>query len=243
MCMAAPLPADFSSYWTRTSEGRPYPELEESLHAETVVVGGGIVGLSVALRLAEEGRKVAVVEALRVGRLVTGGSTAKVTAQHGLIYSYFVETLGRDKAQLYADANRTGMKQIFDWITAFAIPCDLEPRAAYLYSEREGFADTFRAEAEAARALGFDAEHLDSAPLPFKTAAALRFADQAQFNPVKYLDRLALAFAEKAAASSSRAACGWWMPAAAGGSSPTRGTSTPSTSSSPPISPSRVRWA
>src|SRR4029434_3247993 len=53
--------------------------------------------------------------------------------------------------------------------------------------------DEIAAEAEAARRVGFDAEVLERAPLPFDTAAALRFPDQAQFNPAKYLVGLALA--------------------------------------------------
>jgi glycine/D-amino acid oxidase-like deaminating enzyme len=49
------------------------------------VIGAGIVGLTAAYLLASAGLSVAVVEALRVGRQVTGRSTAKITSQHSLI--------------------------------------------------------------------------------------------------------------------------------------------------------------
>ena len=82
---------------------------------------------------------------------------------------------------------------ICDWVGELGIACDLESKAAYAYARDPARRDEIAAEAEAARRVGFDAEVLDRAPLPFDTAAALRFPDQAQFNPAKYLVGLALA--------------------------------------------------
>ncbi|MGZ5096237.1 MAG: NAD(P)/FAD-dependent oxidoreductase, partial [Burkholderiales bacterium] len=48
-------------------------------------------------------------------------------------------------------------------------------------------------EAEAAQRVGFEADVLAKAPLLFETAGALRFRDQAQFNPMQYLIGLATA--------------------------------------------------
>lgn len=195
--MPSVLPSPLRSYWTMDAKGAGYPELEGSMHAETVVIGAGIVGLTTALRLVEAGREVIVVEAMKVGRQVTGGSTAKVTAQHGLIYDHLIQTLGREKAALYAEANRAGMVEIAGWIDTLGIACDFERKPAFLYSEGSAQVAALRAEAEAAKSLGFDAEFLDRAPLPFATLGAVRFADQAQFNPVKYLDALAAAVVAK----------------------------------------------
>src|SRR5690606_29615291 len=103
-----PLPAELRSVWTYHAEGRQYPRLEQDLRAEVVVVGAGIVGLTTALSLAERDVDVALVEAMCVGRQVTGGSTAKVTAQHGLIYSHLAQTRGSDIARTYGEANRAG---------------------------------------------------------------------------------------------------------------------------------------
>ncbi|HEY9013279.1 MAG TPA: FAD-dependent oxidoreductase [Devosia sp.] len=195
--MPTALPSPLRSYWTLDVQGVRHPELESSLHAETVVVGAGIVGLTIALRLCEAGREVIVVEAMEVGRQVTGGSTAKITAQHGLIYDELIRTAGHDQARLYADANRAGMEQIARWIDELDIACEFDVRPAYLYSESDALVGELRAEAEAARTLGFAAEFLERAPLPFATVGAVRLDGQAQFNPVKYLDALAAAVAAK----------------------------------------------
>ena len=187
------LPGETGSCWVVAAPSTEYPPLQESIHAETVVVGAGIVGLTTALRLCQAGRSVIVVKGLRVGGQVTGRSTAKITTQHALIYRHLIDTLGRELAQSYADANSTGAACIKEWVDTYGIACDLEAKSAYAFTRDETRRAEIVAEAEAARELGLTAEVLDRAPLPFETAAALRFPDQAQFNPVMYLVGLAAA--------------------------------------------------
>ncbi|MES0208978.1 FAD-dependent oxidoreductase [Mesorhizobium sp. M0028] len=179
------------SCWVAAARSTNYPQLEGSIHADAVVVGAGIVGLTTALRLCEAGRSVVVLEGLRTGGQVTGRSTAKITTQHTLIYRHLIHTVGRELAQVYADANSAGARQIRDWVNNYAIACDLESKEAYTYTCDDRRRAEVAAEAEAARQVGLEAEVLERAPLPFETAAALRFPDQAQFNPAMYLVGLA----------------------------------------------------
>src|SRR5207244_310670 len=170
-----------------------YPAIEESRRVDVAIVGAGIVGLTAAHMLARAGLAVTVLEARRVGRQVTGRSTAKVTSQHALIYRHLRDTFDLDTARLYADANRAGVRQIRTWVDALKISCDLEPKDAYTYTCHRSLVADIEAEAAVARELGFDAEVLTRAPLPFATAGPLRFPGEAQFNPVTYLIGLAAA--------------------------------------------------
>ena len=189
------LPGRPGSCWTTTAPATHYPKLEGSVHAETVVVGAGIVGLTTALRLCEAGRSVIVVEALRIGGQVTGRSTAKITAQHALIYRHLIDTLGHERAQAYADANNAGMALIRNWIGKYGLACELEQKIAYAYTQEAARRREIEAEAEAARELGLEMATADHAPLPFDTAGALVLPAQAQFNPASYLVGLAHALA------------------------------------------------
>jgi glycine/D-amino acid oxidase-like deaminating enzyme/nitrite reductase/ring-hydroxylating ferredoxin subunit len=180
--------------WMVTAPRTSYRGLVRNGEADVAVIGAGIVGLTTACLLAQAGLSVSLLEARRIGRQVTGRSTAKITCQHGLIYRHLIETFDFDLAKRYAEANRTGVEQIRNWIDELDIACDFEQKDAYTYTVDSTRHDEIEAEAEAARRVGFKAEVLGQAPLPFETAAALRFPDQAQFNPAQYLIGLARAF-------------------------------------------------
>lgn len=127
----------------------------------------------------------------RVGRQVTDQSTAKVTSQHSLIYRHLQNTFDLDTARLYAEANRAGVEQIRTWIHELGIACDFEQKHAYTYTCDKSRVTDIEQEAEVACKLGFKAEVIPKAPLPFDTAGALRFPNEAQFNPTRYLIGLA----------------------------------------------------
>jgi glycine/D-amino acid oxidase-like deaminating enzyme/nitrite reductase/ring-hydroxylating ferredoxin subunit len=185
------------SLWSDRAPRVSFRKLSKNLDVDVAIAGAGIVGLTAALKLAQAGLSVAVLEARRVGRQVTGRSTAKISTQHGLIYHHLIESYGLERAQLYADANRIGAAQIRAWIREFAIDCDLEDKPAYAYATREETEREVEQECAAAERVGFKARVLDAAPLPFKTGATLRFDDQGQFDPTRYL--LGLARAARAA--------------------------------------------
>src|SRR4051812_28445320 len=94
------------SLWVETSAAdASFPALDADLRVDVAVVGGGIAGLSAAMALAERGADVVVLEADRLCSGVTGYTTAKVTALHGLVYAELAQSHGDDVARLYAEAN------------------------------------------------------------------------------------------------------------------------------------------
>jgi glycine/D-amino acid oxidase-like deaminating enzyme/nitrite reductase/ring-hydroxylating ferredoxin subunit len=188
-----PLPGRADCCWTADAPRTDFPPYEGSGGAEIAVIGAGIVGLTAAYLLARAGRSVVVLEARRLGRQVTGRSTAKITSQHALIYRYLLDVRGIDHAKHYAEANRSGERLIYDWIRELGIACDFERKDAYTYTCDPSRRTEIEAEAQAARQMGFDADVVETVPLPFPTACALRFRDQAQFNPTQYLVGLAMA--------------------------------------------------
>ena len=96
------------SYWLDSTYETNYPTLEKDIKVDIVIIGGGITGITTALLLKEEGYKVALIEADKIGQGTTGHSTAYITSQHDIIYSNLISTMGIGKAKQYADANERG---------------------------------------------------------------------------------------------------------------------------------------
>ncbi|MBW3637481.1 MAG: FAD-dependent oxidoreductase, partial [Armatimonadetes bacterium] len=144
-----------------------------------------------ATLLKAQGKTVAVLEAGRIVEGVTGYTTAKVTSLHSLIYDHLLRHFGEEKARAYGEANQAAIEQIAALVQEKHIDCDFARTEAYTYTESEGEVDQIRAEVEAALKLGLPAALTDETPLPFPVKAAVRFDNQAQFHPRKYLLALA----------------------------------------------------
>lgn len=178
-------------YWIASTPQTNYPVLESDINTDVAVIGGGIVGITAAYLLKKEGLKVAVIEADRILNGTTGHSTAKITSQHSLIYARLKKERGEELARQYADANEYSIKLIRDISQENQIDCDLVWCPAYVYTQSNQYVQQIEDEARAASSLGIKAEAVDAAPLPFQVKAALRFENQAQFHPLKYLQALA----------------------------------------------------
>ena len=179
-------------YWNATASALSFPRLSGDIEVDVAIIGGGIVGITTARLLKDLGQRVAVIEARRVGRQVTGKSTAKMSSQHGIIYQVLEQKFGEDRTRLYAEAQEAGIRRIGELAAQWNVEADIEPKPAYLYTLDESHVTELEKEAAAARRFGLPAalEHGDIG-LPFAVRAAVRFDDQAQFHPVRYVVGLA----------------------------------------------------
>ncbi|MGW2488902.1 FAD-dependent oxidoreductase [Streptomyces sp. NPDC001606] len=178
------------SYWLRTAPGPELPALDGDLDADVAVVGAGIAGLSTAHALARAGLRVVVLEAGRVAAGVTGYTTAKLTAQHTLVYDRLRRTRGPEAARLYARSQSEAIEHAKGLVDELGIDCEWETRDAYTFVRDQARVDEVRAEAEAAREAGLPAAFTTRTGLPFPVAGAVRVSGQAQFHPVRYLRAL-----------------------------------------------------
>ena len=172
------------SIWSKSCQIEPRPRLREDLRCEIAVIGAGMAGLLCADALRRDGHEVVVLEADRMARGQTRNTTAKITSQHGLIYSRLRSTLGHTGAAAYAAANEAAIREYRRLVEQENIDCDFEESCAYVYGKH---LQTLRMEAAAAQSLGLPAEFLENPKTPLPAAGAVRFSGQAQFHPLKFL--------------------------------------------------------
>lgn len=176
---------DMRSFWQDTDLPR-YNSLSGNTKTDVLIIGSGMAGLLTAFFLRQAGIHCIVAEAAQIGSGTTRGTTAKVTSQHGLIYGKLMERFGAETAGLYLEANENAI-HTFRELCRDA-DCDWEDQASFLYSRSDRAA--LEAELETLQSLRYPAEFCHQLPLPFPTMGAIKFPDQGQFHPLKFLKTL-----------------------------------------------------
>lgn len=170
------------SVWERTKMPE-FPAASGEIKTDVLVIGGGIAGLLTAYELQKSGVSCVVAESGRICGGVTHGTTAKVTFQHGLIYQKILRGYGAEKAKMYLEANKNALKNIA--ALCRDIDCDFQKVDSYIYSRNDRAA--LEREIEVLEKIGFSAEFCDNIDLSISTAGAVKFKNQAQFDPLRFL--------------------------------------------------------
>jgi glycine/D-amino acid oxidase-like deaminating enzyme len=181
------------SIWMATPLPR-FAALDGNRQVDVAVIGAGITGITTAWLLKRQGRRVAVIEAAEVGSGESSRTSAHLTAVLDGGLSRLVSRFGGDNAIVAVRAHQAAIDWIDSTARTLGIDCDFRRVPGFLYCDDEicrpdgenGRA-LLDAELEAAHALGMEARRVPGAPLPFATGPALRFENQAQFHPRRYL--------------------------------------------------------
>lgn len=172
-----------ASVWSETARLPDFQPLQENIHTDVLIIGGGMAGLLCARKMQDAGVDYVLVEADTIGNGITKNTTAKLTSQHGLIYHKLIRKFGTQKAKLYLGANQAALEEYRSLCAG--IDCGYSEQNSYVYS----LTDRKKLEQELAalEALNFPALFAEKTDLPFPTAGAVQFPDQAQFHPLKFL--------------------------------------------------------
>jgi len=174
-----------SSVWRQTVELPRRESLEGDRNTEAAVIGAGMAGVLIARELMRRGIETVVLEARTLGSGQTRNTTAKVTAQHGMLYQQLMGRFGEELTRQYARANQRAVDSYRRMVQEEGIDCDWTECPAYLYSRSESA--PLEREAELCRRLGLDTSFTLTTTLPFGVKGAVRMEGQAMFHPMKFL--------------------------------------------------------
>ncbi len=175
------------SVWQNSAALPEFPELKGDKKTDVLIIGGGLAGTLTAYFLAERGIDYILVESKKIGFGTTKNTTGKITFQHGLVYEKMVNSCGLEKAKMYLEANRNALLKYSE--LAKNIDFDFEVRDNYVYSTTDR--EKCESEIKALEKIGFKAEFCDGLEIPVKIAGAVKFKEQAQFNPLKFISHIA----------------------------------------------------
>ncbi|WP_462409916.1 FAD-dependent oxidoreductase [Neobacillus sp. Marseille-QA0830] len=187
--MSEKIPQFPKPYW-RDLNLPSFNKLDKDITVDVAIVGAGITGITAAYLLAKEGVKTALIEAGSVLNGTTGHTTAKLTAQHDIIYDELIGHFGEEKAKLYYESHMEALKFVENTTAENQVDCDFSKQDAYVYATTEQTLGKLKIELEAYQRLGIPGELKDSIPFDIPVKGALVMQNQAQYHPLKFLRAL-----------------------------------------------------
>jgi len=179
------------SLWMDTARMPSYDPLQSDLDTEVCIVGAGIAGVTTAYLLARSGRRVVLLD----DGPIAGGETCRTTAHLVFALDDFYEKIetmhGSEGARIAAASHKAAVDRVESIVREEKIDCEFERLDGYWFAEDESGHD-LDGELPAAQRAGLNGvERVAQIPdVPFTTKVALRFPNQAQFHPLKYIAAL-----------------------------------------------------
>ncbi len=163
-----------------------FPAQQGSARTDVLIIGGGIAGILCAHMLSQAGIEYMLVEEREICSGITENTTAKITAQHGMVFDKLLRRFGQERAKGYLQANLEAA-ELYRKL-AKDVDCGFQEQNSHVYSEDEG---ELQREMEALERLSYSAILSREIPLPVKCCGAVGFSSQAQFHPLRFLGHIA----------------------------------------------------
>ncbi|QEC74749.1 FAD-dependent oxidoreductase [Mucilaginibacter ginsenosidivorax] len=161
---------------------------------DALIVGAGITGLSTGLLLQQAGKKVLIADAHSPGFGTTGGTSAHINTFADTTYPEAESAFGEKGAQLFREAIAEGLNLIKTQTATLKIACDLESKTGFLYAETDDEVKQLDEIYKGAVKVGVPVSYTNEVPTPVPFEKALKWDDQAQFHPLRYLQGLQKTF-------------------------------------------------
>ncbi|MDT3402232.1 FAD-dependent oxidoreductase [Mucilaginibacter terrae] len=178
------------SPWQHTSK-IPVIHHHENMVYDCLIVGAGITGITAALKLQLAGKTTLVAEAFTIGYGTTGGTSAHINTFADTTYTEAESAFGKEGARQFAHAVNEGLNLIRKNVEEYRIDCDFKILPGYLYAEDEEQVKQLDDIYKGAVSVEVPVEYVSDVPTNVPYQKALKFDGQAQFEPIKYLHRLA----------------------------------------------------
>ena len=178
---------DFMSIWTLNEKKRKTNILNKDIFVDTLIVGGGITGMTTAYFL--RNNDVCLVDANRIGHGVTMNSTAKINYFQERIYTDIVSSSNYDNAVKYLHSQKEAINLIKNIIENENILCDFEQVPSYVFANSKEEVSKLDDEISFLIENGCDVKE-KSPPIDCDSYKSYCVNDTYIFNPIKYLNGL-----------------------------------------------------
>jgi len=177
--------------WLEGIERVKYPRSILPDEIETLIVGGGITGITCAYLLAKKGRRAVLLEKGKLGEWVTYCTTGFLTQVIDTDPTKLIKFFGKEKARLILASHLEAIDNIENIIKSEMIECEFERCNNYIYANTKREEKKLIKMTEAFKKLNVKCEYVKDGNLKFSKFGYIEMPNQAKFHVMKYLTSLA----------------------------------------------------
>lgn len=195
-------PGVLDNLWQQNKQKQKYAALSKDTAADVVIIGAGIMGLSLAYVLAKNGVSVVVLEGRVRGAGQTGRTSAHIMQWNDDFFMQIEEKFGKDVTRQVAESHLAAADFIEQAVKDEKIDCNFRRVPGYLFPDgKDGNVTTLEEELAAIKTTGVMPDvkmvNLEGDPRNGSLKEALIFPRCADFHPLKYINGLAEAIVNK----------------------------------------------
>lgn len=183
-----------TSLWQKSADMPVSRGSESGEIYDVLIVGGGITGLTTAFNLQRAGKKCLLVESHNLGFGTTGGTSAHLNTFLDATYPEIDSDFGKEASKKLAAAAKKMIDTIKSNIDELGIDADFQYRDGYLFSQNDKETKQLKEILTSSQEAGVVVDESGENGLPIPFQHSLRFKDQAQFHPLKYISGLSEGF-------------------------------------------------
>ena len=155
-------------------------EITEAEVCDTLIIGGGITGLTTALLLQRQGQRCIIVDGQNLGFGTTGGTTAHLNTFLDASYPEIDSDFGEEASRQMAKASKAMIALIKQNIDELGIDADFEYKNGYLYAQNEKETQTLLSILDSSKKAGVNVSVARTNNLPNDFQADICFSQRAQ---------------------------------------------------------------
>lgn len=166
-------------------------EIPEHLEVDTLIIGGGIAGISTLFELKDSKENVILIEKDFIGMGTTARTTGKLCYMQELCYNKLENIFNFDTAKLYLEASIDAINHVKNNIDTYNIDCNFNWTDAYVFTNKNSEIEKFKIEEKFYNRVKLVDTTNDQMPINNPVIYSLKTSDNAVFHPLKYLYKLA----------------------------------------------------
>lgn len=182
-------------YWPETyTDITQYPELEENISCDVVIIGGGMAGALCAHVLSKEELDVVLIDRRHPGSGSSSANTGLLQFSSDIMLHELMEQKGEQDAVYFYQLCQTAMKDLSKAASKLSEDPGFRPQKSLYFASSDDDVSKLVREYEALKKYDFPVEYLEASDIssrfPFSKPAALVTSGDADVNPYKFVQIL-----------------------------------------------------